>query len=145
MLKRLIASALAAATVMTSAVMPASAHYERYSKECYSQVVDRKGAWLNGDCIPYPVKTSTFNGLAKSYMETGLKAVIGSCLKTADWNTAIINFKRAWNVTPSGTFAEAEIERALQGAIYAKQEKYSGGDAYTTWLIFAGNQEFCTK
>lgn len=141
----MIASTLATATILTSAVMPASAQYGSYSKECYSQHVNRKGAWLNGNCIPYPVKLTTFNGAARSYMAIGIKAVIGSCLTTADWDTAIINFRRAYWSAPANSFAEAEAKRALQGATFAKQEKYAGGNAYTTWLLFAGNQEFCTK
>jgi len=151
MLKRLIASTLAAASILTSISMPAKAHHEN-DFNCYSKLAERVGNIQYGECIPNPVNKFAFNTAEWYYMEQGINAAMADNYKGCDtesnkindWDTAIINFRKAYNIAESGSFAESEALRALIGAEMAKEGLQTGKyHEYGIWVEMTGIRSGC--
>jgi hypothetical protein len=150
MLKRLIASTLAAASILTSIALPAKAHNEEFN--CYAELAERPGHIMYGECVPNPVNKFAFNTAEWYYMEQGLNAAMPysseecgtDSNQMSDWDTAIINFQKAYNTADTGSFAEAEALRALLGAQWAKEGMQTGKyNEYGIWVEWTGILSAC--
>ncbi|MEM7726859.1 MAG: hypothetical protein AAF208_10875 [Cyanobacteria bacterium P01_A01_bin.45] len=103
---------------------------------CTSNITNTPGSLrYTGDCIPRPLWINPSHGYNYSrYMQVAIK----SAIYKYDYDTAIINFKRAQAI--SG-YKDPEVRRGLLGATIAKAIKKNPVPGYShprIWLLITG-------
>jgi hypothetical protein len=124
---------LIAVVIVTTLTTPSFAQNNR--SQCFSQFTKKQGNLSDsGDCIPDPLEVNAEYGAEYSRL---MRIAINAALKD-DFNTAIINFYRAQEI--SG-IADLEVRRGLLGAIMARavqKNPVTGYSPVRMWLLITG-------
>ena len=125
---------VASTTIATSIVNPAFGN-SRHSR-CVSPITNTPGSVrYTGDCIPHPLWINpNYGSRYAQFMRVGIKSAVNKY----DYDTAIINFYRAQEI--SG-YQDPEVRRGLLGAVMAKAIKKNPVPGYShprIWLLVTG-------
>ncbi len=134
MAKQLNWFVLIAVVIATTLTTPSFAQNNR--PQCFSQFTKKQGN-LNdsGDCIPYQLDVNPEYGAEYTRL---MRIAINAAANKDDFNTAIINFYRAQEI--SG-IADLEVRRGLLGAIMARAVQKNPVTGYSSarmWLLITG-------
>ncbi|MEO0969876.1 MAG: hypothetical protein AAFX80_16480 [Cyanobacteria bacterium J06639_18] len=125
---------VASMTIVTSIVNPAFANNR--PAQCVSPITNTPGnIRYTGDCIPRPLWINPNYG---SNYARFMRVAIKSAVNKYDYDTAIINFYRAQEI--SG-YRDPEVRRGLLGAVMAKAIKKTPVPGYShprIWLLVTG-------
>jgi hypothetical protein len=131
--KQLNCCVLAAVVIATTLTTRSFAQNNR--SKCVSQFTNKPGNLTDsGDCIPYQLWVNAEYGAEYSRL---MRIAINAATKD-DFNTAIINFYRAQEI--SGV-TDSEVRRGLLGAIMARaiqKNPVTGYSAARLWLLITG-------
>lgn len=121
-------------TIVASIVNPTFANSR--SAQCVSPITNTPGSIrYTGDCIPRPLWIDPNYG---SNYARFMRVAIKSAVNKYDYDTAIINFYRAQEI--SG-YRDPEVRRGLLGAVMAKAIKKNPVPGYShprIWLLITG-------
>jgi hypothetical protein len=142
MRKQINKSLLLSVVMVTTLTTPSFAQYEplppktRSRSQCVSQLTNKRGTiTVQGDCIPYQIWINPEYGTEYARL---VQIGIERAASKNDYNTAIINFRRAQRI--SGV-TDSEVRRALLGAVMAKAIQENPVTGYTPrrlWILVTG-------
>ncbi len=125
---------LIAVVIATTLTTPVFAQGKR--AQCVSQFTNKPGnLTVSGDCIPYQLWVNPEYG--EEYTRL-MRIAINTAATKDDFNTAIINFYRAQEI--SGV-TDSEVRRGLLGAIMARaiqKNPVAGYSPARIWLLITG-------
>lgn len=134
MCKQLNKCVLVAVIIATNITARSFAQSSR--SQCVGQFTSKPGTLtVTGDCIPYQIWVNPAYGAEYTRL---MRIAIGAAANRNDFNTAIVNFYRAQEI--SGV-TDSEVRRALLGAIMARaiqKNPVSGYSPTRIWLLITG-------
>lgn len=114
--------------------------YQHEGEPCHSEFTNLPARIEYDICTPEALYVSKYNGNSTytKYMSMGME--IAS--ENSDWDSAMINFQKAYNLAQSEGERE-EAERGYKGAAVAKHlqknpETSNGVKPYTGWVYVTG-------
>lgn len=113
--------------------------YQNEGESCRSQFTDRTARIEYGSCTPEALFVSqhNINPAYTKFMYLGMELAADK----SDWNSAMINFKRAYNVAQNKGEHQEAI-RGYKGAFLAKyldnSQKVQGVSPYGGWVYVTG-------
>jgi hypothetical protein len=135
-LPRVLVVAIAAINAVAATVTPAMGN--RPDSPCISQITNKAGSIsILGDCIPNRLWINRDYGFEYARL---MRIAIASAANRDDYDTAMINFYRAQQI--SGV-TDSEVRRGLLGAIMAKALQRNPVRGYSParmWLMVTGEE-----
>jgi hypothetical protein len=133
---RVLAVTITAVTTIAATVTPVMGN--RPDSSCNSQITNKPGSvTILGDCIPNRLWINRAYGLEYGRL---MRIAIASAANRDDYDTAMINFYRAQQI--SGV-TDSEVRRGLLGAIMAKALQRNPVRGYSPsrmWLMVTGEE-----
>ena len=132
--------ALATAATLVTLLMNASPsvgqdfndpHY--FGGKCFSELARVNGTYEYGHCVPTPINLSY---KSQNQFDKYMSIAVDAAAENGDYDTAIINFRRALQIRPNSTDAQRGLKAASAAKEQAKIWEYNSSEENSSYLIW---------